>query len=98
MRAHQAASKASRAREKCTRPLVVGPSPVITPSRETARACAAVSRQEILDGSSAASGSAILGAEADMGGYYFSVSWSGQHFHAGRKRVVNDSKLASWVF
>src|ERR1700744_6093332 len=45
MRAHQAASSASSAREKCTRPLVVGPSPVSTPSRTMVSAWADVLRQ-----------------------------------------------------
>src|SRR5258708_8098170 len=46
MRAHQAASSASSAREKWIRPLVVGPSPVITPSRTIVSAWAAVLRQD----------------------------------------------------
>src|SRR5215217_3159527 len=46
MRAHQAASSASSAREKWIRPLVVGPSPVITPSRTMVSAWAAVLRQD----------------------------------------------------
>src|SRR5438552_17510227 len=46
MRAHQAASSASSAREKWIRPLVVGPSPVITPSRTMVSAWAAVWRQD----------------------------------------------------
>src|SRR3954452_25572276 len=46
MRAHQAASSASSAREKWIRPLVVGPSPVITPSRTIASAWAAGLRQD----------------------------------------------------
>src|SRR4029077_7469809 len=46
MRAHQAASSASSAREKWMRPLVGGPSPVMTPSRTMVRAWAAVLRQE----------------------------------------------------
>src|ERR1700755_2322103 len=45
MRAHQAASSASSAREKWTRPLVVGPSPVNTPSRTIVSARAEVLRQ-----------------------------------------------------
>ena len=48
MRAHQAASSASSAREKWIRPFVVGPSPVITPSRTIVSAWAAVWRQERL--------------------------------------------------
>src|SRR6266404_3143640 len=79
MRTHQAASAASSSREKCTRPLVVGLSPEITPSRTTVNARAAVSRQEILDGSSAAVGSASLGMGADIGtvlGFFFWVSIS----------------------
>jgi len=77
MRAHQAASAASSSREKCTRPIVVGPSPVITPSRTTVSARAAVLRQEILDGSSAAVGSASLSVGADIDtvlGFLFWVS------------------------
>src|SRR5450631_1918018 len=97
MRAHQAASPASSAREKCTRPLVVGPSPVITPSRTTVRASAAVSRQEISDGSRAATGSAGIPAEADIGVsllFFFPIP----AIHAGRERVVNESELASRLF
>src|SRR5450830_1191479 len=82
MRAHQAASSASSAREKCTRPLVVGPSPVITPSRTTVSAWAAVSRQEILDGSSAPVGSTMLEAKADIA-TSSQFLFLGQHFHAG---------------
>src|ERR1700680_5067119 len=82
MRAHQAASSASSAREKWMRPLVVGPSPVITPSRTTVRASAAVSRQEIFVGASAPTGSASLGIGADIGtSSQFLVP--DQHFHAG---------------
>src|ERR1700737_2692098 len=83
MRAHQAASSASSSREKCTRPLVVGPSPVITPSRTTPRARAAVSRQEIVDGSSAPVGSSDLSVGADIGTFLFSILVLGQHVGAG---------------
>src|ERR1700744_3605818 len=104
MRSHQAASWLSSAREKWTRPLVVGPSPVITPSRTTASACAAVFRQEIFEGSKATSetsdGSARAASGADIGSYSFQLlstcSWPA--FFRGRKRVVNDSKLAPRVF
>src|SRR5664279_5646243 len=78
MRAHQAASAASSSREKCTRPLVVGPSPVITPSRTTVSARAAVLRQEILDGSRAAVGSASLSAGADIGTLLILLFWAQQ--------------------
>src|ERR1700733_12609534 len=67
MRSHQATSCASNSREKWTRPLVVGPSPVITPSRTTVSARAAVSRQEILDGSRVAAVSANMANGADIG-------------------------------
>src|ERR1700760_2811930 len=67
MRSHQATSWASSSREKWTRPLVVGPSPVITPSRTTVSARAAVSRQEILEGSRAEAVSADMANGADMG-------------------------------
>src|SRR5436305_8205623 len=67
MRAHHAASNASAAREKCTRPSVVGPSPVITPSRTTPSAKAALSRQEILAGSRAAMLWANSGKRAFIG-------------------------------
>src|SRR3954447_19419627 len=61
MRAAQAASSASSAREKWMRPLVVGPSPVMTPSRTMVRAWAAVSRQ---DGSGTPfSAALVLGAD-----------------------------------
>src|ERR1700712_219620 len=98
MRAHQAASSASSAREKCMRPLVVGPSPVITPSRTTVRARAAVLRQEIFEGSTTPTGSASLSAGADIGTFLLSVSCSGPACSRGRKRGVNDSKPASRVF
>src|SRR3954463_9670320 len=80
------------------RPLVVGPSPVITPSRTTVRARAAVLRQEIFDGSMVATGSASLNAGADIGTVLFSISCSGRACSCRRKRVVNDSKRASRVF
>src|ERR1700743_2282058 len=87
MRSHQAASWLSSAREKWTRPLVVGPSPVITPSRTTASACAAVFRQEIFEGSKATSetsdGSVRAASEADIGSSLLSLCVLGQHFHAG---------------
>src|ERR1700761_4912712 len=87
MRSHQAASWLSSAREKWTRPLVVGPSPVITPSRTTANACAAVFRQEIFEGSKATSetadGSVKAASGADIGSYSFSAFVRVQHFHAG---------------
>src|SRR5260221_8183390 len=63
------------------RPLVVGPSPVITPSRTIVRASAAVLRQEIFDGSRAPIGSATLSVGADIGTLLFLVLV--QHFHAG---------------
>src|SRR6266851_7369945 len=66
------------------RPLVVGPSPVITPSRTIVSACAAVLRQEIFDGSSAPIGSAMWATGADIGRFLFSFSCSrSQHVHAG---------------
>src|SRR3954463_7462252 len=80
------------------RPLAVGPSPVITPSRTTARARAAVLRQEICEGSTTPTGSASLSAGADIGTVLFSVSCSGPACSCGRKRGVNDSKHASRVF
>src|ERR1700744_234208 len=90
MRSHQAASWLSSAREKWTRPRVVGPSPVITPSRTTASACAAVFRQEILEGSKATSetsdGSGRAASGADIGSYSFQLLYRlvlGQQFHAG---------------
>jgi hypothetical protein len=78
------------------RPLVVGPSPVITPSRTIVRASAAVSRQEIRV-SMVASGSANLATEADIGTLLIFLI-SGAAFPCGRKRVVNDSKLAAGLF
>src|SRR4029079_3484891 len=87
MRAHQAASSASSAREKWMRPLVVGPSPVMTPSRTMVRAWAAVVRQV---GDSAPGNSAGLVRGADiipLLSFCFLVclsgSFLGQHFHAG---------------
>ena len=96
MRAHQAASSASSAREKWTRPLVVGPSPVITPSRTMVRAWAAVLRQEI-GVSMAPIGSADLGTRGRHR-LHFSFSCSGPAFPCGRKRVVNDSKPHREIF
>src|SRR5260370_11605041 len=78
MRAHQAASSRSSSRAKCTRPLVVGPSPVITPSRTIVRACAAVSRQ---DGSRAPFGWAALEVEADIS-FTSQFLFPDQHFHS----------------
>jgi hypothetical protein len=46
--------------------LVVGPSPVITPSRTMVRACAAVLRQEIFE-VTVAVGSLSIPAGADIG-------------------------------
>src|SRR5580704_13737331 len=91
MRSHHTTSKASSSREKCTRPLVVGPSPVITPSRTMASARAAVSRQEISEGSRAAAVSAEAANEADIRVTLLSfLFWARRT--CGRKRVVNDSK------
>src|SRR5438105_1616045 len=94
MRVHQAASSASSAREKWMRPLVVGPSPVITPSRTMVSACAAVWRP---DGSGASDVSADVSVVLAVGAgiiallnFFFQV----QHFHTGHERAVNDSKLA----
>src|SRR5712672_668486 len=80
MRAHHAASSASSAREKWMRPLVVGPSPVMTPSRTMVSACAAVLRQ---DGWSAPGNSAALALGADIITLLGFLFWAGQHFHAG---------------
>src|ERR1035437_142219 len=60
---------------------------VITPSRTTASASAAVLRQEILDGSSAPIGSADLAAGADIA-YSSQFLFLGQHFHAGVNEVL----------
>jgi hypothetical protein len=46
---------------------VVGPSPVITPSRTIVSACVAVLRQEIFGISVAPISSATLAADADIG-------------------------------
>src|ERR1700690_3806550 len=98
MRAHQAASKASSAREKCTRPLVVGPSPVITPSRTTVRASAALSRQEISEGSSAPIGSAGLDRGADIAGSSSQFLVLGQHFHAGVNEWLTSGNSGRDIF
>src|SRR5580704_14412660 len=98
MRAHQAASKASSAREKCTRPLVVGPSPVITPSRTTQRASAALSRQEIPEGSSAPIGSASLDRGADIAGSSSRFLGLGQHFHAGVNEWLTNRNWGRDIF
>src|SRR3954447_5672593 len=100
MRAHQAASSASIAREKCTRPFVVGPSPVITPSRTMVSACAAVSRQDgSRDGDStdfSTDFSTDLDAAADI--VHFQISSDRPAFSCGRKEVVNDSMRGSRLF
>src|SRR5437899_10672578 len=81
------------------RPLVVGPSPVITPSRTIVSACAAVLRQEIFDGSRAPIGSAMGAAGADIGSFLFSFSCSrGQHVHAGVNEWLTTRKLHRVVF
>src|ERR1700733_8159563 len=98
MRAHQAASSASSAREKCTRPLVVGPSPVITPSRTTVRASAAVFRQEIFEGSRAAIGSATVTIGADIGSYSFQFLVLGQHLLAGVNEWLTIRNLGREIF
>src|ERR1700744_721781 len=67
MRSHHATSSASSSREKCTRPRVVGPSPAMTPSRTIVSARAAVSRQEISEGSKAEIDSAEAAKGADIG-------------------------------
>src|SRR5882757_3639932 len=79
MRAHQAASSASSAREKWIRPLVVGPSPVMTPSRTMVRACAAVFRQEIFEVTAAVGSAEIPGAGIGTLLFFFSGL---KHFHA----------------
>src|SRR6516225_12134270 len=84
MRAHQAASSASSSREKCTRPLVVGPSPVITPSRTMVSAWAAVSRHL---GSSLGSRALLASANPDFTADIVALSLQflvlGQHVDAG---------------
>jgi hypothetical protein len=55
----------------------------MTPSRTTARAWAAVFRQEIFEGSKAPIGSASSTNGADIGSYSFQLFVLGQHFHAG---------------
>src|SRR2546429_2563376 len=98
MRAHQAASSASSAREKWIRPFVVGPSPVITPSRTIVSAWAAVRRQDGCGTSDVSVDvsvvlSVVLGVGAGIVAlldFFFQV----QHFHTGNERAVNDSKLA----
>src|SRR3954453_1431827 len=63
------------------RPFVVGPSPVITPSRTMASASAALLWQDIFEVSMAV-GRAETAAAADIGTLLFSCS-DPQHFHAG---------------
>src|SRR5229473_3977758 len=81
------------------RPLVVGPSPVMTPSRTIVSACAAVLRQEIFDGSSAPIGSAMWATGADIGRFLFSFSCSrSQHVHAGVNEWLTIRKSHRVVF
>src|ERR1700740_617074 len=96
MRAHQSASSASSEREKCTRPLVVGPSPVITPSRTMVRAWAAVSRQDGSRDDDSTDFSTDLGSAADI--VHFQISSDRPAFSCGRKGVVNDSIWGSRLF
>jgi hypothetical protein len=49
---------------------------VITPSRTTVSACAAVLRQEIIDGSREPIGSAALAVEADIGTLLIFFFWA----------------------
>src|SRR5882757_5001817 len=95
MRAHQAASSASSAREKWMRPLVVGPSPVMTPSRTMVSACAAVLRQDgwrTLDASTAL----VLGADIVTSHFQFFIP--DQHFHAGVNEWLMIRNLRSEIF
>src|SRR6478735_6408904 len=97
MRTHQPASSASSAREKCTRPLVVGPSPVMTPSRTMVSAWAAVSRQE---GSRALIASANLDFTADIVSLLSSVQFLvlGQNVDAGVNEWLMIRNLHSAFF
>src|ERR1700760_1858843 len=97
MRAHQAASSASSAREKCARPLVVGPSPVSTPSRTMVSARAAVLRQV---GSGTPIASTLFSTLLDFADIVTVTLLSSVSFlwSRGSKRVVNDSKLESLNF
>src|SRR4029077_10719180 len=92
-RAHQAASSASSAREKWMRPLVVGPSPVLTPSRTMVRAWAAVLRQ---DGWRTPASAALV-LRADIG-VHFSISLLIQHFHAGLNEWLMIRNSQSLIF
>src|SRR6266576_255524 len=80
MRAHQAASSASSVREKWMRPLVVGPSPVITPSRTMVSAWAALSLQDGWRAPDASTDLVLLGADIVSLLNFFIPD---QHFHAG---------------
>src|SRR3954463_1379398 len=94
MRAHQAASSASSAREKWIRPLVVGPSPVMTPSRTMVRAGAADLRQ---DGWSTADASTDLVLGADIAFTSQFLFWI-QHCDAGVNEWLMIRHLHSEIF
>src|SRR4051794_6214681 len=94
MRAHQAASSASSAREKWIRPLVVGPSPVMTPSRTMVSAWAAVLRQE---GWSTADASTVLELAADIACTSQFLFWI-QHCDAGVNEWLMIRNLHSEIF
>src|ERR1700680_2799946 len=64
------------------RPLVVGPSPVITPSRTMPRAYTATSRSPLFDISTAPISSSGIPTKADIV-LFSSFSSRSQHFHAG---------------
>src|SRR5882757_6213825 len=76
MRTHHAASSASSDREKWMRPLVVGPSPVITPSRTMVSAWAAVLRQDGCNAPLRASAVLVLGADILDFQFLFQASFS----------------------
>src|SRR4051812_42798706 len=98
MRAHQAASSASSAREKWIRPLVVGPSPVITPSRTMVSACAAVWRQ---DGCGTSDVSAVLavgaGIVALLLDFYFRSSISIRGMNDGLTNQNSHPEIFRWL-
>src|SRR6187401_3501767 len=98
MRAHQAASSASSAREKWIRPLVVGPSPVMTPSRKMVSAWATDLRQEgcsTADASTDLVSDLVLGADIACTSQF--LFWI-QHCDAGVNEWLMIRHLHSEIF
>src|SRR5258705_12785793 len=79
------------------RPLVAGPSPVITPSRTMPRAYTATSRSSLFDISTAPISSSDISTKADI--VLFFLLFRFQHFHAGaNERLTLHSHFGPYRF